>query len=499
MKKINIYIVFFLSIILSIQGCKLESEMYDVINPTIFPNNADDANALMVANCYAPFRNNGYSGVFNIATGPLLVSDLMSDYGECSWRGWAPILYGRWLVGNGFNDDHWRWPKEISKMTLTMDRIEGIDMAQDLKDRYIAELRCGRGFMALLMYDLYGPIIIADLETLKNPLEEKILPRLSEEEMRQYIVTELTEAAKVLPHTYKKGDADYGRFTKGLCNMALLKFYMMTTQWDKAEEMGRELMKSEYGYGLVPEYKDIFTLANEKNIETIWAVNCLPGYQEHKWHPHVLPNDYPTEPAHVVKWNGFKMTWAFFRTFEDGDKRKETIIYDYVGTGGVRHNEELDVPSGGLLQYGAVPFKYEIDKATTGEDNQIDWIVYRYADALTLLSEAIVRKSNTITQEAVDLLNMVRTRAGLEAYTMNSFKDTRDFLDKLLMERAHELYFEGCRRQDLIRNGSYVEAIKEKCRILGESTLVNENYTRIPLPQWVIDEGKGEIVQNPGY
>ena len=149
--------------------------------------------------------------------------------------------------------------------------------------------------------------------------------------------------------------------------------------------------------------------------------------------------------------------------------------------------------------YGAVPFKYEIDKGTTGEDSEIDYIIYRYADALTLLSEAIVRNGNAVTQEAVDLLNRVRTRAGLSAYAVSDFTNTRDFLDKLLLERGHELYYEGCRRQDLIRDGSYVDAIKRKCAVAGQTTLVNENYYRIPLPQSVIDEGKGQIIQNPGY
>lgn len=96
-------------------------------------------------------------------------------------------------------------------------------------------------------------------------MAEKILPRLSEEEMQTYIETELTEASKVLPANYKKGDKNYGRFTAGLAHTVLLKLYMLTKQWDKAEAEGRELMKPEYGFELVPEYKDIFTLANEKN------------------------------------------------------------------------------------------------------------------------------------------------------------------------------------------------------------------------------------------
>ncbi|MFV0505192.1 MAG: RagB/SusD family nutrient uptake outer membrane protein [Bacteroidales bacterium] len=488
-----------LAVIIIMNSCKLESETYDSINTGIFPTTENDAKALVTANAYGVFQNNGYGGMFNIATGILLVSDLMSDYGECTWRGWQPILYNRWIVDNNYNNNHWRWAKFMGKITMTLDRIENMDINDDVKNQFLAQLHCARGWLAFCMYDLYGPIPIADVEILKNPLEEKVVPRLSEEEMQKFIVSELEKAATVLPYSYKKGDADYGRFTKGLCNMVLLKFYMQTKQWDKAETIGRELTKPEYAYELVPNYADIFTLANEKNSETIWAVNCLRGTQEHKWHPHVLPNDYPTDPPGVVKWNGFKISWDFFNTFENGDKRLETIISEYTGTGNKKHSQEIDTENGGLLKYGAVPLKYEIDKGTTGENNEIDYIIYRYADALTLLSEAIVRNGNTITQEAVELLNRVRTRAGLAAYKLSDFANTRDFLDKLLLERGHELYYEGCRRQDLIRDDAYVDAIKRKCVIAGEKTLVNKNYHRIPLPQYVINEGLGQIKQNPGY
>lgn len=498
MNKIK-YIVGVFMLTIGLSSCALDSEVYDAINPTIFPKNESDAKALVTANAYGVFRNNGYDGMFNIANGVLLISDLVSDYGECSWRQWEPVLYNRWQLGNTHIDRQYGYSSFLGKMTMTIDRIEQMDLKEDVKSHFLAELHCARGWLAFCMYDLYGPIPVADLTTLQNPLDEKILPRLSEEEMQKYIVTEIQAAMNDLPDSYKKGDPDYGRFTKGLCHMILLKFYMMTKQWDKAEIEGRELMNPKYGYSLVSEYKDIFTLANEKNNETIWAVNCIPGYQQHKWHAHVLPHDYPTDPASVVKWNGFKLSWAFMKTFEEGDKRLETIVTAYEGISGIQHSETLDKISGEKLYYGAVPFKYEIDKQTTGTDNQIDWIIYRYADALTLLSEAIVRNNNTITQEAVDLLNMVRIRAGLDAYAKSDFGSTRDFLDKLLIERAHELYFEGCRRQDLIRDGSYVEAIKQKCKDAGQTTLVSENYLRFPLPQKVINEGKGEIEQNPGF
>ncbi len=496
MKKLC-FSIFITLLVLNIYSCKLESETYGSISTAMFPATEKDVNALVTANAYGVFRVS--SGMFNVADGILLVSDLMTDIGECTWRQWTPILYGRWQVDNSYLSKQYSYLKFMSSMTLTLDRIELVSLSEAIKAQYVGELKCARGWLAFSMYDLFGPVPVADLETLKDPLAERVIPRLTEEEMHDFIETNLLEAAAVLPYSYKKGDAGYGRFTKGLANTVLLKFYMMTKQWEKAEAIGRELMDPNYGYGLVANYADIFTLENEKNIETIWAANCLPGYQEHRWMPHVFPNDYPTDPPHIVKWGGFKIAWSYFRTFEENDLRKETIISEYVGTGGLEHNEEIDVPTNGRLRYGAVPLKYGIDPNTSGENSSIDWIIYRYADVLTLLSEAITRNNNAVTQEAVDLLNQIRERAGLMRYMVSDFESADHLLERILTERGHEFFFEGVRRQDLIRYGKYVEAIKDKSQAAGETTLISESMERYPIPPRVIDEGKGVIEQNLGY
>lgn len=498
MKK-NIYIIFIVfSTMFVIQSCELKTEVFEEINTSIFPKNAEHAKALVTANAYGPFRNYGYAGMYNAADGVLLQTELMSDYGQCRGEGWNTIVYGQWLTTTEWPlNKLWIFANDISSMTLSIGEIEKIDMDSDLKERLIAELHCARGWLAFSMYDLYGPIIIGDIETLKDPMANKILPRLSEEGMREYIVSELESAIAVLPHNYKKGDLDYGRFTKGLAYTVLMKFYMQTKQWSEAEAVGRELMKPEYGYDLVPDYKDIFTFANEKNKEVIWCANSLLGYQSNKWLPHVLTPDYPVSIEGMQKWGMWLITWDFVNTFEPKDKRLSGIVTEYTGTGGIVHSEANDKQNNGFLKKGAIPLKYEIDKTSTGEDSQIDWIVYRYADVVTLLSEAIVRKNNTITQEAIDLLNEVRSRAGLDIYTTGSFVNVDDFLSKLLMERGHELYYEGVRRQDLIRHDKWVSAVTKKAQDFGAITLVNKNYERLPIPQSVIDQGKGIVIQNP--
>ena len=74
-------------------SCQLESEIYDSINADMFPQTEADAEAMVTANGYGVFQSNGYGGMFNVANGIPLVSDLLSDYGECSWRGWESVLY----------------------------------------------------------------------------------------------------------------------------------------------------------------------------------------------------------------------------------------------------------------------------------------------------------------------------------------------------------------------------------------------------------------------
>jgi hypothetical protein len=125
----------------------------------------------------------------------------------------------------------------------------------------------------------------------------------------------------------------------------------------------------------------------------------------------------------------------------------------------------------------------------------VDWIIYRYADVLTALSEVIVRRNGAITQEAIDLLNTVRIRAGITPYTQADFSDATDFLDKVLLNRGQELWWEGHRRTDLIRYGKFVEYARK----YKGSTTVQDFMTLMPIPQSAINEGKGKVIQNPGY
>lgn len=501
MKKIIFSIWVSLAILIS--SCtNLESEMYDIITLGIFPKTEADAQALVTGQVYAPFRGGEWGqGLFNVgASGLFVCTDMTTDQGDCQWNDvvWPDLITMNFrpTSPSGGPTQFYGYLRDISKMTVTIENIKGASIPDAVKERLIAETRCARGWLAYILYDLYGGIPIATIEQLQDPSVDVSLPRLMGKDMVAYIEGELMAAieSKELKDNYQKGEAGYGRFTNGLAYTVLMKLYMHEKDWAKAESVGRELMNAKYGYELMDNYQAIFTLENEKNKEVIWAAVADRKTVPSMWQAHVLSSGYPTKNPNIQKWGGYRVPWAFYNKFDNADKRLDVLVGEYVDeNSGLIVNQENP---GTTLFKGAMPVKYGEDPDSPGWESQLDWIVYRYADVITLLSEAIVRKNNTVTQEAVNLLNLIHTRAGLAPYNLNDFSNLQAFLDELLLERGREFWFEGIRRTDLIRHGKYIEFAKAK-----GSTTAAPHMTLMPLPQWAVDEGAkdGLDIQNPGY
>jgi hypothetical protein len=117
--------------------------------------------------------------------------------------------------------------------------------------------------------------------------------------------------------------------------------------------------------------------------------------------------------------------------------------------------------------------------------------VIRYAEVLLNYSEAIVRGGNTVTQQAVDLLNAVRTRSySAGAYTLASFANVKSFLDAMLLERSIEFLGEGLRNMDLMRTVSTIPA-KSGTSAGSVSSIAPGSPTYIwPIPSSELDINK---------
>ena len=151
----------------------------------------------------------------------------------------------------------------------------------------------------------------------------------------------------------------------------------------------------------------------------------------------------------------------------------------------------------GPMTLGPIPQKYAIESSSL--ESSLDIVEYRYPEVLLSLAEALVMKpGGSVTQEAVDLMNMVRIRAKVPAKKLSDFPTVQSFTDQLLTERSHEFWCEnGQYRADLIRFDKLYERVMELNA--GVAPFASKNKYVYPLPLSVIVDGKGKVIQNPGY
>lgn len=123
---------------------------------------------------------------------------------------------------------------------------------------------------------------------------------------------------------------------------------------------------------------------------------------------------------------------------------------------------------------GARMAKYEVDRTSHSDGRQPDndIVLFRYADALLMKSEAKVRNGEDGSLE----LNEVRGRVGMP------YREAT--LENILKERLLELVWEGWRRQDMVRFGVYHKSYDQRVQLADEK---NGYTTVFPIPQKSID------------
>jgi len=141
--------------------------------------------------------------------------------------------------------------------------------------------------------------------------------------------------------------------------------------------------------------------------------------------------------------------------------------------------------SGSTLETAGIRvLKYAYDYASASGQKNNDWVVFRYADVLLMKAEAILRSGGT-ESEALQIVNSIRkNRNASELQSLS--------LDELLDERGREFYWEGWRRQDLIRFGKFLDSWETK----PETGTPKELVYAIPSNQLAVN---ASLKQNPGY
>lgn len=502
--KNRIYQLFVFVCVFVCVSCELKREDYTEISPDNFPKTEKDlclsVNALMYEFGTGYWNGEGiYSANYG---GYQVMSDMSTDLFWSCW-GWESddLYYHQWDASANtqslakYHYQNFAHYQFLSKARNTIRRIEKSDAPEDEKKHYAAEAHGLRAWMALYLYDFFGPVPVATDEQLDDPTTFYYLSRLTDEQYDQMIDEDVAYAVANLD------DSKYvhGRMSRGAALMIAMKYYMIRRNYAKAESLCRQIIKLGQ-YNLLPNYAHVFDMAHIGNAEVILSVGCQASnaWTTNYMTAEVLPADMAWTD-NSAGWGGYVMPWDFYNTFEEGDARAaaDLIYTQYTDTKGKL------ITSSSQLSYGALPLKAGKDPNMTGANANNDLVVFRYADVLLCLSECITRQKNAVDDEAVNLLNQVRLRAGLKAITPGS---PEVMLEALLLERGHEFYMEGLRRQDLIRFDKYAEYAQERINkaiaagtTLAITTIDKEQHERWPIPTAFIDESKSHIQQNPKY
>ena len=482
----------------SLGSCEndFDAKIYGKLSTTNFPATAADYESYLM-DCYIPFTvtwsyNLSGSNMHNfyVSEGGLnrlfdMTTDESSPWRIGSWGG-AFTYYGEAqfedmkLAGRGsmVPSNHYEKIRDVTRFTKIIGDIEAADPAvlpTELQQEYLGEARLLRGLMMYYLLHMYGPVpVILDPSLVGDDAAEAALERPTLDEMTQYIADDLEFAVGHVAET----QSEKGRYTADYARFCLMRHYLnegyhVNGYYQKAYDLFGQFKGS---YSLFQNgdnpYAAQFMIANKFNCETIMAVSCNENatgngsegnFNPFSWYAlswEVSKYDDKGNLTPFVKQGGgwgqtFNISKHFYDTFEEGDKRAETIITRFFHIFGYWVTEEHL----GSVWDGFIINKYPIETETPFQGTDIP--LARWADVLLLYAEADVRAHNTVSAQAIDCVNQVRQRAGLHNLDPEKTASKEAFLDALLMERGHELYYEGCRKIDLIRFNKYYTLLKE--------------------------------------
>ena len=456
-----------------------------------------------------------------------------------------PIRGGNWYDGGLWENmyDHtWTatdtdlynvWKYLYKVIVLSTKSLETIDQHKSLlndqqRDEYKAEVRAVRAMFYYYAMDMFGRIPILESSTQKTA----DIRQSNRSDVFKYIVNELQTVAPLLPNEHSNLQGNYyGRVTRPvawflLAKLALNAEVYTDDNWtDSYRPDGKTIMidvdgtqKNAWltcihycnliasaGYSLASDYTKNFAVHNENSNENIFTIPLDKMLYLNEFHYLFRSRHYAHGGAYGgASENGTCATLHTMAVYGYNTSSPDARLDMNFYTGKVEvDGSNVTLDDGTPLEYkplavernltssqyietaGARMKKNEVDRTAYSDgrmpDNDI--VLYRYADVMLMKAEAKVRNGESGDEE----LNAVRNRVGMPSLPAT--------LDNILNERLLELVWEGWRRQDMIRFGTYNKSYD----IHTPSEADNKGYTTVfPIPGKA-RELNPNLEQNPGY
>lgn len=490
----------------------LDEELYDTVTSDNFLRTEEEFVAALGAaytGLYALGNHGGYFSVQETSSDEAMIPQRGGDWGDGGqwinahrheFKPEDPNINNAWnFLFGGVNTCN----RLIAQFTSLKD-AGSVDAA--LADKFIAELRVLRAMYYFWLMDTFGNVPLVT----RFDVPEDFQPETeSRADIFAFVETELNDAVPLLD---KKNDGTtYGRmnYYAGMALKAKLYLnagvYTGTPRWADCVTACNEITGSGLFF-LESTYRNNFITNNSASKEFILAVPFDEVFAQ-GFNLAQMTLHYGSQATYNLReqpWNGWCSLQDFYEMHDAADARKNNFIEgpQFASDGvtpildaGAEANDP-DGPQvnftpeinehfpGALRQAGVRIGKYEFKTGATANLSN-DMPILRYADILLTKAEALYRQ-NAADPDALDLVNLVRNRAYEPDSPLGALND-----QDLLAERGREMFYEGVRRQDLIRFGVYGTATE----FMPGSPACKELW---PIPTAQINVNP-KLVQNPCY
>jgi len=378
-----------------------------------------------------------------------------------------------------------------------------------LKTRLVAESRFLRAWAYFQLVSLWGGVPLYTT-TESTVSEAKPLPRSTDTEVWNFVITELDDLSGDLPTSYSGNDQ--GRVTRGAALVVLAKSYLFNGAYDKAKT-SLEAVKA-IGYSLTDNYFDNFMEETEYNTESIFEVSYTSS-GNYNWDAdgdatQVNESWIRSQEYSAVGWRNLIPSKSLLDEYEDNDPRLKNNFYFIGDTYGdpaapliltdkkVQGNKTNFKGEDQKISWRKYSVMYKLDPGGFWDKIGINYRMYRYADVLLMLAEC--ENEVGTPGAAIDYLNEVRNRPSVNMpeyptadYPVNS---KAEIMRAIIHERRVELAGEEVRNFDILRWRRNGKLTSEPI-----SYFTAKKYELLPIPQDEFNNNPNitQANQNPGY
>ncbi len=313
------------------------------------------------------------------------------------------------------------------------------------RNKYLAEARFCRAFNYFYMARVWGDVPLdtsyqADISGVTSD------PRVAQENVLQCAISDLNWAKNWLNYRDTYSTDRVVRADKGTCFALLAHIYAWKGSYDSCR-MACDSVIQKGGYQLVgldasSSYTDIY---KGKSVESIFelaqnsSTEALSAASDGSIAHWTLAAPYfPTVTVPLWETNATLLAKLYGDTT---DKRyKSTIAYVTSGSSNyyfcTKYNNISSVEANSVIYYIS--------------QNNIN--IFRLADIYLLRAEANAASLTPNIPAVLSDINVIRARAGIKNVVADSIPNRTVLIDSVTAERGREMFEEGSRYYDLVRN-----------------------------------------------